>query len=593
MGDCGNFNKTINNINKDLHNLHKNKSISKNLLNCLKAKNDNKLGFPRMLPKLHKAKFGIRLIINCISHPTEKMCSFVDQFLKKIVSKLPTVLKDSQDLLLRLNSKKYYNIRNKIYLYSCDFESLYTNIDPVDATNKICKYLSDNELLSSKHLNIRAFKSILTLIFKNNVFQFQNSYFRQTIGLPMGCKCGPTIANIYLYIIEKDWVTNHSPLIYGRFIDDICYISEVELDEEQFQRHFIYLKLNIEKGDSINFLDLKISFDYLTNRFVTTLFTKPTNTFSYLLNSSNHPKHIFDNIPKSLLIRIRRTCSSNLDYLFESKKLLIQLLKRGYNYFHIKKITNSIGLLPQHNFLNYKIKNNNNNSIKTVNLFELFDNSMDFLKRSTINAFLKTKNFFKTKYKYLENISLKVNFSIGTNVGAYLIHGFKNKIKNFLFKCSKCEDSTCLCCNFIIDSSYIKINKFIFPCISNSTCSSFGVIYIIACKRCNKYYIGETKRTAFKRFSEHLKNIRSFRSNIDKSLINYEKCNETTIHFNCTKHVLNEDLQFFILVNSLSNDIIRRSKETDLINYFKTLKINILNSKIPDSKYITNLFFYR
>ena len=87
--------------------------------------------------------------------------------------------------------------------------------------------------------------------------------------------------------------------------------------------------------------------------------------------------------------------------------------------------------------------------------------------------------------------------------------------------------------------------------------------------------------------------IRSFRSNIDKSLINYEKCNETTIHFNCTKHVLNEDLQFFILVNSLSNDIIRRSKETDLINYFKTLKINILNSKIPDSKYITNLFFYR
>jgi len=211
----------------------------------------------------------------------------------------------------------------------------------------------------------------------------------------------------------------------------------------------------------------------------------------------------------------------------------------------------------------------------------------------TINAFLKTKNFFKTKYNYLDKISLKVNFSIGTNVGAYLIHGFKNKIKNVLFKCLKCDNTTCLCCNFLIDSSHIKINKFIFPCISNSTCSSIGVIYIIACKRCNKYYIGETKRTAFKRFSEHLKNIRSFRSNIDKSLINYEKCNETTIHFNYTKHVLNEDLQFFILVNSLSNDIIRRSKETDLINYFKTLKINILNSKIPDSKYITNLFFYR
>jgi hypothetical protein len=90
-----------------------------------------------------------------------------------------------------------------------------------------------------------------------------------------------------------------------------------------------------------------------------------------------------------------------------------------------------------------------------------------------------------------------------------------------------------------------------------------------------------------------VKNIRSFRNNINISLTNYEKFNETTIHFNCTKHVLNEDLQFFILVNSLSNDKTRRSKETDLMNYFKILKINILNSKIPDSKFITNLFFYR
>ena len=170
---------TIKVINDKLSSLYKRKAISLELYNCLKLNNLCRLGRIRLLPKLHKDKFGVRAIINCINHPTEKLCKLVDSFLKPIVAGLPTVLKDSQDLLLRLNSKKYYNIRNKIFLYSCDFESLYTNIDPEDATNKICKYLSDNELLSSKHLNIRAFKSILTLMFKNNVFQFQNSYFRR------------------------------------------------------------------------------------------------------------------------------------------------------------------------------------------------------------------------------------------------------------------------------------------------------------------------------------------------------------------------------------------------------------------------------
>ena len=61
---------------------------------------------------------------------------------------------------------------------------------------------------------------------------------------------------------------------------------------------------NIVYGEEIAFLDLSISFDYLTNRIRTNLYTKPTNTYSYLLYNSNHPGHIFRNIPKSLFIRI-------------------------------------------------------------------------------------------------------------------------------------------------------------------------------------------------------------------------------------------------------------------------------------------------
>jgi hypothetical protein len=75
------------------------------LFNNLKISGSSRLGSIRLLPKLHKEKFSVRAIINCINHPTEKR-KFVDSFLKPIVSDLPTVLKDSQDILQRINEFK-------------------------------------------------------------------------------------------------------------------------------------------------------------------------------------------------------------------------------------------------------------------------------------------------------------------------------------------------------------------------------------------------------------------------------------------------------------------------------------------------------
>ena len=136
---------TITLINNKLEELKTDEHISPKLYKCLKASLFSKLGSPRLLPKLHKTKFDTRLIINCIKHPTESLCSFVDLFLKNIVVNLPPVLKDSQDLLQRLikNKKRV----SQLYLYSCDFESLYTNIKTDDATDRICKYINDNNLI--------------------------------------------------------------------------------------------------------------------------------------------------------------------------------------------------------------------------------------------------------------------------------------------------------------------------------------------------------------------------------------------------------------------------------------------------------------
>lgn len=77
---------------------------------------------------------------------------------------------------------------------------------------------------------------------------------------------------------------------------------------------FKNLILNEVTTEVINFLDLNIYKDKVTNQIKFSLFIKPTHTFSYLLTSSNHPDFVIKNLPKGLFIRIRRIRSSLTDF---------------------------------------------------------------------------------------------------------------------------------------------------------------------------------------------------------------------------------------------------------------------------------------
>jgi hypothetical protein len=104
--------------------------------------------------------------------------------------------------------------------------------------------------------------------------------------------------------MEDNFLVIHKPLFYCRFIDDIFVILDKNFNIEILINSFGNLKLNIMSNKSVNFLDLAISLDPNTNFLHFSLYTKPTNTYSYLLYNSNHPNFIFKNIPKSIFIRI-------------------------------------------------------------------------------------------------------------------------------------------------------------------------------------------------------------------------------------------------------------------------------------------------
>ena len=388
----------INNINSELVKLKLNKCISIRVFNKLFIKKACKSGTIRILPKLHKKKFGLRPIINCINHPTSKLCEIIDIIFKKVLINCNTILKDSQEFLQICKNKKFNS--EKIFLYSCDFESLYTNIEPNHAINIICDFLKDSSIfIDNFDFNLISLHKILYIIFKSGIFQFENLNYLQIKGLPMGCKCGPSVANLFLFILERKWVSLHPEVLYKRFIDDIIIISLIELNIQDLISQFLYLKLNIEKNNTVIFLDLRITFDKILKKLFFDLYIKPTNSCSYLMPISNHPSHIFENIPISLFTRIRRICSSYLDYLNHSRDLVIQLIKQGYNLDKILGICRSIGNKSRDELLPYKNKTLVDNS--KIKLFINYDNNVKFLNQIVGNSYREIKKdceFLKLYY---------------------------------------------------------------------------------------------------------------------------------------------------------------------------------------------------
>jgi hypothetical protein len=113
-------------------------------------------------------------------------------------------------------------------------------------------------------------------------------YFKQINGLTMGIECGLSVANIYLFMLEKKILNIYNRFIINRYLDDIFLCFTLNFDLENLLKYFPYLKLNVNSNETVNFLDLNISICRVTNKFQFSLYTKPTNTFNNLLCNSNH-----------------------------------------------------------------------------------------------------------------------------------------------------------------------------------------------------------------------------------------------------------------------------------------------------------------
>ena len=177
--------------------------------------------------------------------------------------------------------------------------------------------------------------ALARFVMTNNYFYFNGSYYKQIRGGAMGSPLTLTIANTYMYLVERPiskWSSRTGSLYY-RYIDDLFIMSNVHIDIlKGLVRFWNKLDINIRLKESIGltaeYLDVK-----LENRggtLVSDVFHKPSHEPYFLPFTSTHVRHIKKNIPFEALIRAIRYCSSYGAFKREETHICMSLLLNKY-----------------------------------------------------------------------------------------------------------------------------------------------------------------------------------------------------------------------------------------------------------------------
>ena len=150
----------------------------------------------------------------------------------------------------------------------------------------------------------------------------------------MGSPLGPILANIFVGAMEKQlFQANAKPLIYVRYMDDICAVFNSEAERDLFQQllnnmhRSLQFTVEYEVNGTLPFLDVMI--ERTPSKFITSVYRKPTFTGHYIRWSSFVVKRRKLNLIRCLVHRAVKLCSEER-LESELNKIRAILASNGY-----------------------------------------------------------------------------------------------------------------------------------------------------------------------------------------------------------------------------------------------------------------------
>ena len=273
------------------------------------------------LPKLHKQPYKSRFIANSSSCTTTDLSKLLTSCLTSIKNH---VIKYCEKVYERFGKNLCWSIKNSCEainklksrgfrassLSTYDFYTLYTTLPNnlikdklMDLTERISKRRFSFYSCSDRHVfftsdAVRIIIIIwscqkvyaLTFLLVNIYIRLGSKLYRQIVGIPMGTKCAPLVADLFLFYYEKDFMLSRSDANQSedieafnstsRYLDDLLnidnnffdcmvnhiYPSELQLNKDNVsdtEASFFDLRLSISDGFvKAKFFDKRDDFDF-------------------------------------------------------------------------------------------------------------------------------------------------------------------------------------------------------------------------------------------------------------------------------------------------------------------------------------------
>ncbi|CAF4253154.1 unnamed protein product [Rotaria magnacalcarata] len=311
LGTSNPLESLVNKTNDFLYGLWRNKHITQKQYERLKVvKEQTEIAHLYFLPKAHKPKTPIRPIMVGLKSPTIAISRWLDGLLRPLFNRLAnetTILNGSQ-LVKQVEQWSARYLTSTTSFITMDLSDLYTMIPQEGGIKAIRKLMETSNIKQIDGVKKEIILALARFVMTNNYFYLDGLYYKQIRGGAMGSPLTLTIANAYMYFVERPiskWAIRTNSLYY-RYIDDLFIMSNVYVDTlKGLVNYWNMLDININLSASIGYtaeyLDLKI--ENRGGSLISKVFHKASHEPYFLPFESVHAKHIKKNIPYAALLK--------------------------------------------------------------------------------------------------------------------------------------------------------------------------------------------------------------------------------------------------------------------------------------------------
>ena len=153
------------------------------------------------LPKIHKTGNPLKPIVSSRGSVTYGVAKVLSKVIKPLGGKSPHHIQSTGDFV---SKAKKFTLQTGECLTSYDVTSLFTSVS-IDLALDIIKDLleKDEKLNDGTVLLVQNILELLGFCLHNTYISFQNKFYEQVEGVPMGSPVSPIAANLYMECFDR------------------------------------------------------------------------------------------------------------------------------------------------------------------------------------------------------------------------------------------------------------------------------------------------------------------------------------------------------------------------------------------------------